>query len=575
MRWTRLPRSWCRRSENKLNEFRFQYAHRHQSSVANSDSGTGPAISITTPAISFGGPVGGTGQGNAGFDFKQDITELIDNLTYIRGAHSYKAGFDWQYISDQRTNAPQFIYTFPTVDAYNAAKSGAAPFGYTQMSQITGNLSFDMSTNVFSVFAQDDWQLRPSVKVLYGVRYDLYKYPAGLADAPLAQTHAFNTDGNNFGPRAGVAWAIDSKSVLRASTGVMFDQPILGGYEQALQLSGSPRAPVYSFNGTTPGAPAFPGGATTGTVPQQSPWAVNADFTVAHTWQSNAQYERAIGRDFTASVAVMYAKGTDLPVVNDINLINPIGVLADGRPIYNTTVNATTRADARFNHILEVQSIGESEFKSVTFQTDKRFSNGLSFNVQYSFGKGTDDTPLRTQLTVQAEAGPSDPSNLKRDDGPNPLDMRHNLNGNIVYQSSNHSSNAFVRGLLNGNQIGALLQFNSGLPTNIIASRDLNGDGVNSDRPLNVTRNSLYMPVRRNVDLRYTRWIPVRGSVRGEVIVELKNLFNTQQMSSINTTTVVDTAGVPAAAIPADPYDYVNPGGFEQRKLQLGFKVRF
>jgi hypothetical protein len=560
---------------NKLNELRFQYAHRHQSSVANADSGTGPAIAITTPAISFGGPIGGTGQGNAGFDFKQDITQVIDNLTYLRGAHSYKMGFDWQHIGDQRTSAPQFTYTFPTVDAYNAAKSGANPLGYTTMSQITGELSFDMSTDVFSLFVQDDWQLRPSLKLLYGVRYDLYKYPAGLPDAPLAQTHAFNTDGNNFGPRLGAAWAIDEKSVLRASTGIMFDQPILGGYEQALQLSGSPRAPVYSFNGTAAGAPAFPGGVTSGTIAQQSPWAVNSGFTVAHTWQSNAQYERAIGRDFTASVGVMYAKGTDLPVVNDVNLINPTGTLADGRPIYSTTVSAATRADARFNHILEVESIGESEFTSVTFQTDKRFSSGLSFNVQYSIGKGTDDTPLRTQLTVQAEAGPSDPSNLERDKGPNPLDMRHNLNGNIVYQTSNHSNNALVRGLLNGNQIGLLLQFNSGLPTNLIASRDLNGDGVSSDRPLNISRNSLYMPVRRNVDMRYTRWIPIHGSMRAEVIAELKNVFNTQQMSGINTNTVVDTAGNPVAVIPSDPYDFVNPTGFEQRKFQLGLKFRF
>ena len=560
---------------NKLNELRVQYAHRHQSSVANADSGTGPAIAITTPAISFGGPVGGTGQGNAGFDFKQDITQVIDNVTYLRGAHSYKMGFDWQHITDQRTSAPQFTYTFPTVDAYNAAKSGAAPFGYTTMSQITGNLTFDMSSDVFSLFVQDDWQLKPSVKLLYGVRYDLYKYPAGLADAPLAQTHEFNTDGNNFGPRVGVAWAIDPKSVLRASAGMMYDQPILGGYEQALQLSGSPRAPVYSFNGTTAGAPAFPGGAATGTVAQQSPWAVSSDFVVAHTWQANAQYERSLGRDFTASIGVMYAKGNDLPVVNDINLINPVRSLADGRPVYSTAVNAGTRADARFNHILEVQSVGESEFKSVTFQTDKRFSKGLSFNVQYSVGKGTDNTPLRTQLTVQAEAGPSDPSSLDRDKGPNPLDMRHNLNGNIVYQTSSHSSNAVVRGLLSGNQVGVLLQFNSGLPTNILAGGDLNGDGVSSDRPIGISRNSFYLPVRKNVDFRYTRWIPIRGSVRGEVIAELKNVFNTEQMSSINTTTVVDAAGNPVATIPGDPYDFVNPGGFEQRKFQLGFKVRF
>src|SRR5215831_2332977 len=72
---------------SKLNELRVQYAHRHQSSLANADSGTGPAITISTPAIAFGGPWSGTGQGNAGFDFKQNITQAIDNVTYIRAAH--------------------------------------------------------------------------------------------------------------------------------------------------------------------------------------------------------------------------------------------------------------------------------------------------------------------------------------------------------------------------------------------------------------------------------------------------------------------------------------------------------
>jgi hypothetical protein len=559
----------------KLNELRVQYAHRHQSSVANSDSGTGPAITISTPAISFGAPVGSTGQGNAGFDFKQNITQVIDNFTYIRGAHSFKTGIDWQHIYDQRTSAPQFIYTFPTVDAYLAAKSGANPFSYTTVSQITGDLSFNMSTNVFSTFIQDDWQVRPSIKVLYGVRYDLYKYPAGIADAPLDQTHNFNTDTNNFGPRVGVAWAIDKVTVLRASTGLMYDQPILGGYEQALQLSGSPRAPVYTFNAASQGAPAFPNGVSSGTISQQSPWAVSQDFQVARTWQSSAQVERALGRDFTASIAVMYAKGDELPVVNDVNLINPVGVLGDGRPIYSTAVNASTRQDPRFNHILEVESIGVSNFKSMTLQATKRFASGLLFNVQYSLGKGIDDTPLRTQLTVQSEAGPSDPSNLQRDKGPNPLDMRHNFTGNLIYTSTNHSSNSIVRGLLNGNEVGLLLQFNSGLPLNISANQDLNKDGTNSDRPLFVSRNSLYLPPRKNVDMRYTRWIPIAGATRGEVIVELKNVFNTTQLSSVNSQVAVDAAGNPLSAIPSEALNFVNPSGFEQRKLQLGFKVRF
>jgi len=560
---------------NRLNEFRFQYAHRHQSSIANADSGSGPAIRIATPAIGFGGPWAATGQGNAGFDFKQNITQAIDNFTYIRAAHSYKFGFDWQHIYDERTNAPQFLYNFATIAAYQAASSGIAPLGYTTMSQITGNLSFNMSTDVFSAFVQDDWQIAPTIKILYGVRFDLYKYPAGIADAPLAQTHEFNTDTNNFGPRVGVAWSIDPSTVVRASTGIMYDQPILGGYEQALQLSGSPRAPVYTFNGTSVGAPAFPNGIGAGAVAQQSPWAINQDFEVARTWQANAQVERAFARDFTGSVGVIYAKGAHLPVVTNINPINPIGTLGDGRPIYNTTANRSTRLDPRFNLIQEVQSIGDSTFKSMTLQMSKRFKRGLSFNVQYSLGKGLDNTPLLTQLTVQAEAGRSDPSNLERDRGPNPLDMRHNFTGNVVYVSENHSSNAFVRQLLNGNQIGLLLQFNSGLPVNEPANRELNGDGVGSDRPLGVARNPLYLPVRKNVDLRYTRWIPIHGSSRAEFIAELKNLFNTVQMSNINTTIAVDTLGNPLAPIPTDPFLFVNPSGYEQRKLQLGFRFRF
>ena len=569
---------------SKLNELRFQYAHRHQSSIANADSGTGPAITIgasNSVIVAFGAPVSGTGQGNAGFDFKQDITQAIDNFTYIRSAHSYKFGFDWQHIYDERTNAPQFVYNFGTIAAYLAAKAGTAPFGYTNMSQIQGNLSFNMSTDVFSTFVQDDWQIAPSVKVLYGVRYDLYKYPAGIADAPLTQTHAFNIDKNNFGPRVGLAWSIDADTVVRASTGIMFDQPILGGYEQALQLSGSPRSPVYTFNGGAAGSPAFPNGiATAGTLPPQSPWAIDSAFVVAHTWQSNVQLERAFGRDMTAFVGVMYANGDSLPVVTNINPINPVSILADGRPVFSTTASAATRLDPRFNQIQEVQSIGDSTFKSLTIGTNKRFGRGLSMNIQYSLGKGLDNTPLLTQLTVQSEAGRSDPTNLDRDLGPNPLDIRHSVNGNIVWLTESHSANRVARQLLGGNEIGVLIQINSGLPVNELitgANQDLNKDGVNSDRPLFVARNPLYLAARKNVDLRYTRWIPISGSVRGEIIAELKNVFNTQQLSGINTAIVTDAAGNPTnpAVIPVDPYQFPNPSGYEQRKFQLGFKVRF
>jgi hypothetical protein len=63
--------------------------------------------------------------------------------------------------------------------------------------------------------------------------------------------------------------------------------------------------------------------------------------------------------------------------------------------------------------------------------------------------------------------------------------------------------------------------------------------------------------------------------VRAEVIAELKNAFNFEQLASVTTTTVVDALGNPTTPIPVDPYQFLNPTGAEQRKFQLGFKVRF
>jgi hypothetical protein len=257
-------------------------------------------------------------------------------------------------------------------------------------------------------------------------------------------------------------------------------------------------------------------------------------------------------------------------VVTDVNLGASTGQLADGRPTFGTG-----RVNPAFNRIFEVQSIGDSTFKGLTLQASKRLSQGLTFNIQYVTGKGIDNTPLLTQLTVQAEQGRSDPSNLDRDKGPNPLDMRHNLSGNIVYTTQNKSSNDVVRALLDGNQIGVLLQLNSSLPVNIRSNLDLNGDGVASDRPLFVGRNSIYLPNRYNVDLRYTRYLPIHGSVRAEVIAEMKNVFNTEQMSAFNSVVTTSAAGAPPTAIPDDPYGFPSATGYEQRKFQLGFKVRF
>ena len=53
--------------------------------------------------------------------------------------------------------------------------------------------------------------------------------------------------------------------------------------------------------------------------------------------------ERSLLNDYTVGVGYTFSLIRQLPVATDINLINPVGALADGRPIYGTAVSASSR----------------------------------------------------------------------------------------------------------------------------------------------------------------------------------------------------------------------------------------
>jgi hypothetical protein len=567
----------------QMNEFRTQYARRSQSSFRNADSGTGPAIDVL--GIRFGSPLFAAGQDNDGFSFRQGIFQVINNYTLLRSSHSYKVGVDAQWVRDERTSAPVELYTFPSIPAYQAAASGANRFSYSQFTQLLGERSFRMRTSLLSLFAQDDWQLTPSVKVLYGIRYDQYRLPQARRDSPFTYSQRFSTDRDNWGPRGGVAWRIGERTVLRASTGIMFDQPILAIYENALQLNGSPLARSVNLGPASAGAPAYPGNLSSVppgvAFPTPSIVTVDPEFETAKAWQSHLQVERSFATDYTITVGYVFARQTALPVVTDINVINPLRSLADGRPVFDPAVNAGTRMDPRFDHIYTVQSIGDGRYHAVSATLARRFARGLTMNLSYTFGDGRDNAPLNNAvpggvgLSVNGDDPRSDPTSLDRDEGPNLLDVRHSFNGSIVFSPEVRSGRRFVDALGGNNQVGVLMQFNSGLPFNIRGGTDLNRDGqANNDRPLFVGRNSMYLPARYNVDVRYSRFVPL-GPVRGEIIGELKNLFNTVQTAAVSSVVAVDTAGNAVSPLPDDPLGFGATSGYEQRQFQLGFRVRF
>ena len=572
---------------NRLNELRIQYAQRHQRRFANADAGTGPSINITN-TINFGSPAG------HGEDFIQGIFQVVDNFTLIRGNHNFKVGVDYQRVSDERSVPLPATFTFATLAAYQAALSGANPRSYTQFSQVLGDPNFEMTSQLFSTFIQDDWKLGPDFKLLYGVRYDYYKYPKPNPDAPFEYSRTFASDNNNIAPRVGIAWTLGARKdqVIRASSGLMYDQPLLAIYEQSIEQNGLPQRTTLTLNPGTNGAPAFPN--TLSGVPQGTTFppgniiAPSPDLEVAYNFQNNVTYERSLGSLYSVSVGFNYVLGHNLPVITDINFINPTGTLADGRGIYASAVNANTRLDPRFNRIQVVEGIGDSTYKGLIVTFGRRHANGVQFDFNYTFGVAEDNAPLTGTLGVQGDSsgGRSDPLDLERDRAPNSLDSRHTLNGNVIAMSSWKRGPKLLQSLLSDNQIAMIVQVASGLPFTVNSAQNINGIPGN-DRPVFVVRNGVRLPYRWNVDARLSRFIPLGGTRRVEVLGEFKNIFNNVQVSGVSTAVQVDAAGNPLlplrfgnnvtslTEIPTDGSGFIPTNGYEQRKFQLGFKFYF
>jgi hypothetical protein len=563
---------------SRLNEFRVQFARRHQFRTIGQGV-AGPAITVSGVA-QFGGPRIGDGN-SVGFDFSQNIWQAIDNYTWIAGSHAVKGGIDAQFIGDDRVAGENFQYTFSTTAAYLAAKSGANPYAYTTLQQTFGDLSLSYQSRFYGVFLQDDWQIASRIKLLYGVRYDLFDVPQSKPFAANPYSNNFTVDKNNIGPRAGVSWSLDStgRTVLRTSTGKMFEPPLIDFYDNSILANGDPLRFNANAQGCgtaapcTPvvGSPAFPTSLAAlppgFTLPKQSITAVDTNFKTQSAWLTNVQLERALNTDLSISAGYVNAVGSNLPVLMDVNLLPSGQTLADGRPIFSAV-----RANPAFDHINVFKSIGESNYNAFVVTLARRMRNGWQAQATYTGARGTDNAPLTgTYVVGSNDDRVSDPTNLNRDKGVTPFNQTHTLavSGVLAPQVSGDGMRAM---LLNNNQVAVIFQANSGLPFNIRSNLDLNADGNANDRPLNVERNSGRLGNVVNLDLRYSRFIPLRSETRAEVFVEAKNLLNRQNVSGVNRVVPTDAAGIPLAAIP-NPF----PGnaGYDQRIVQVGFKLTF
>jgi carboxypeptidase family protein/TonB-dependent receptor-like protein len=258
---------------NRVNEFRFQYARRGLSYFYNTaiPGGSYPAVNI--PGFAF--------FGREPYSYIQRVEQryqFTDNFSWTIGRHNTKFGGDFNYLPIDATFTVNYggVYDF---GAFGAASLGFVNPDPTRLPnfpnlspvqsygaglpgdfiQGLGSPSDSFTNRPIGVFWQDSWRIAPNFTLNYGVRYDVeippkFKPPTALAQAgynSLGLQKGIQTDKNNIQPRLGVAWDPkgDGTNVVRASYGIFYDHPLLGLYFLGDASDGSTSGQL-AFGGT-------------------------------------------------------------------------------------------------------------------------------------------------------------------------------------------------------------------------------------------------------------------------------------------------------------------------------------
>ncbi len=528
-----------------LNEFRFSYPYRNEKHIPGSLTGSGPAVSIPGVATNFNGSI------SVGDVFAEKIPSWNDNVTYIRGSHTFKAGFGYSRIIDVQEGDSFTQYVFKTIAAYQAAVSGANPKSYDTVNALIGNTRVGYISNFFNFFAQDSWQLRPSLLVTYGIRYDRFLSPNANAAAPFPFSRDFHNPAGDVSPRLGLAWRLGSKTVVRASWGMFYDAPPTNLWFNALSNDGSGRSFNASLSPSSAGSPSFPQPLTTATAPATpSVFTVTPNFKNAYALTTTLQFSRELSKNDAVTFAYVNTGGRQLQWLHNTNLINPLGFLLDGRPVFDPRANAP-RANPAFNNVT-LQDVGaSSRYNALEINYEHRFSRGLVASAAYIFSHTISDAPDVNgfeQNLVYVE----DPTNRLRDRGNSYINRPQSFTASTVWSPRAKVENSIANRLLNDNEFAVLTNIASGDQQNVTANANLNNDLLVTSitRPLNIGRNTLRGPKIVQFDLRYTRTLfTLKERIRAQFLTEATNIFNHPNVTSLNAAgVVVDTNGCPKSA---------------------------
>jgi hypothetical protein len=448
-----------------------------------------PVGILTAGNLSTAGGLGASGSDNFHFTSYQ----ASDDVTYVRGRHTWQFGFLFDRIDDNFNSANIPLGEWDYNSVQDLLTNSPADF----TSDFPGtNGARGLRSDVFGAYAQDSMRLRRNLTLTVGVRYetstpvseqnDKVATLVNLTDALPRAGGAFfnNPTKRNFAPRVGIVWdpTGSGKTSVRAAFGMYDILPL-----PYLFINRTHGAPFF-LQGTSQAPPAsdFP----TNGLALLAPNTARVAYVEANPHRAyNDQWNLSIQHQLTPSTAVLIgyvgSHAVHVPMgVEDMDQVPLADVTfgANGQlmfPIppgstFKKQVKNIQRINPNYGRIVGTLWRDYSKYNALLVQVSKRLDHGFAFQGSYTWSKNTDQgSATFSDNEYLNTAGPSYAFLPTLQNGVSDFDITHNFVFNGTWTIPVPPSfNGATRAVLGGWELGGIFTAHTGVPFTVKLTSD-------------------------------------------------------------------------------------------------------
>jgi hypothetical protein len=359
---------------------------------------------------------------------KQRLFQFSNDLSWVRGRHSLKFGFDHRFyqLPTSRPQSPYGFYQFNGLSDFLQARPASV-----ELTLPESQINRDWRQSMTAFFVQDDIRLHRRLSLNLGVRYERVSVPEeanGLSSnfrnvltdkAPTVGPMFTNPSNKNFAPRAGLAWdpTGSGKTSIRSGFGLFFDPIWTDFYANAgnrlapFYVLGSIRNPVFPRAETLVNNPGFVLGRQD--VLQYNP-------ANPYTMQYNFTVQRQLASATALTVSYAGQRGVHLVRFVDGNQAIP-QIQADGRKFF--PADSVTR-NPNLTGVRYKVTDGQSVHNALQLSLQQRLKAGMLLRLNYNFARTIDDGSVTVTQGGDNDL-PQDPDSRKAERGLSNYDVRH------------------------------------------------------------------------------------------------------------------------------------------------------